>query len=411
MLMGKNSAKGKSYRQGFKYGDLFLQTEKLVYTAGETVTGKVYLNLISAFPSNKLMLRFKAQQGINIVVATDQTKEKEVYVEKNLHSKNHAIIKDIIELHTWEESEIPVGQYIVPFSFLLDSNLASSFCQDGPYFHGHIIYKLEAYLESSVENGGLKLKYKQKLKITEIIKPDGMTNKEVNKQFKKSCFCINSGGSVVLKASLDKTCFHFGEIIKIDVIFDPSRSFVTCHQLSATVIQKTVLKTTDKTREAEVDAVEVKVPRVDVRRQPSKQTIKIKLPDASDIDQEARNPSKKYALLQIKSDKNEISQTTTMNANLTSTFRLEVCACLQNYEKNADRLVKIIFPINIVYAKADIVPQVKEPEKWEPKVLSTANIVFPFNRLNPNELNRFKTIKTPIPRGSKEISLIPLPRF
>jgi len=296
MLMGKNSAKGKSYRQGFKYGDLFLQTEKLVYTAGETVTGKVYLNLVSAFPSNKLMLRFKVQQGINIVVATDQTKEKEAYVEKNLHSKNHAIIKDIIELHTWEGSEVPVGQYIAPFSFLLDSNLASSFCQDGPYFHGHIIYKLEAYLESSLENEALKLKYKQKLKITEIMKHDGATSKEVNKQLKKSCFCINSGGSVILKASLEKATFNFGEIIKIDVTFDPSRSFVSCNQLSATVIQKTVLKTTDKTREAEVDAVEVKAPRVDARRQPTKQVLKLKLPEASDIEQEAKKSKQKIRI-------------------------------------------------------------------------------------------------------------------
>lgn len=411
MLMGSANSKGKSYRQGFKYGDMFLQTDQLVYSAGEIVTGKIYINLLTAFPSNKLMLRFKAQQGINIVVATDQKKEKESYVEKNLFSKNTAFIKDIIELRTWEGSEIPIGQYTIPFSFLLDAKLPGSFYQSGPYFHGHITYKLEAYL-NSLDEERVKLKYKQKLRVIEPVKPSIEMNKEAKRDFKKSCFCFNTYGSMMMKAGINKTTFNPGELIKVKVMLDNSKSNIPCQEITVKLIHKITLKTSDKIKEARIEIEGPKIPRVDARsRFLVNSTSVIELPKCVDINQEATVIPKKYALLQIKGDVAEISQTSTANPNLTSSFSVEVCAYMPNHEIDPDKIVKIEFPIDIVYAKSDTtLGKIGEPEKWEALTLPCANVVVPFNRLKPSDIAKFKTIATPIPASLKE-SILPLPQF
>jgi len=411
MLMGSANSKGKSYRQGFKYGDMFLQTDQLVYTAGEIVTGKIYINLLTAFPSNKLMLRFKAQQGINIVVATDQKKDKESYVEKNLFSKNNAFIKDIIILRTWEGPEIPIGQYTIPFSFLLDAKLPGSFYQSGPYFHGHITYKLEACLNSNDEEG-VKLKYKQKIRIIEPVKSNDEMNKEAKRDFKKSCFCFNTYGSMTMKADINQTTFRPGELIKVKVMLDNSQSNIPCQEITVKLIQKITLKTSEKTKEAKIEIEGPKIPRIDARsRFLANSTSVIEIPKSCDIHQEASVVAKKYALLQIKGDIAEISQTSSMNPNLTSSFSVEVCAYMPNHEIDPDKIVKIEFPIDIVYAKSDTTTgKVGEPERWQPQELPCANVVVPFNRLKPSDIAKFKTIATPIPRPSKD-TIIPLPQF
>ena len=45
-----------------KYGDIFVQTDKPFYLAGDTVSGHVYANIYKSYPSKNIFLKFKGKE-------------------------------------------------------------------------------------------------------------------------------------------------------------------------------------------------------------------------------------------------------------------------------------------------------------------------------------------------------------
>ncbi len=118
--MGSTSSKGKNYQQTSKYGQIFIQTDKQLYHPGDTVTGKIYLNLTETFPGTKLCLKLKGKQQISYLTVVP---DKQGKVSGDLVTEKKNLVAQTTDVH----NEISVGQYIIPFSFLLPIGLPNSF--------------------------------------------------------------------------------------------------------------------------------------------------------------------------------------------------------------------------------------------------------------------------------------------
>lgn len=49
--------------QSFKCGNIYIQTDKPYYQAGDTVTGHVYLNILNMFPGKEIYLKVKGYEA------------------------------------------------------------------------------------------------------------------------------------------------------------------------------------------------------------------------------------------------------------------------------------------------------------------------------------------------------------
>ena len=50
-----------------QYSQIFLKTDKPVYQAGETLSGKISLNLLQTFPGGDVRIKLKGRETVHIV--------------------------------------------------------------------------------------------------------------------------------------------------------------------------------------------------------------------------------------------------------------------------------------------------------------------------------------------------------
>jgi len=104
--MGSLSSKGKNYQETSKYGQVLIQTDKQLYHPGDTVTGKIHLNITEAFPGTKLCLKFKGKQQISYLTVVP---DKQGKVSGDLVTETKNLMTQTADVHTWS-NEVSVGQ-------------------------------------------------------------------------------------------------------------------------------------------------------------------------------------------------------------------------------------------------------------------------------------------------------------
>ena len=123
--MGSSSSKGKNHQDASKYGDLYLQTDKSTYFAGETVTGHIYLNLLQPYPGSQLCLKLKGNEASHIV---KRVKRGDHYYNHKYSEKSETV-RETSPVYTFDA--LMPGQFTIPFSFMIPAKLPPSFFQQG----------------------------------------------------------------------------------------------------------------------------------------------------------------------------------------------------------------------------------------------------------------------------------------
>jgi hypothetical protein len=161
-----------------QYGQFYLQTDAATYHPGETVTGKVYLNLTKTFPGNKIVIRLKGKEHVEFSKRRQCCRSCETLcfcccIANNHHSQscttyhNNKWVIMTYEIPVLDNNgkDLPPGQSVIPFSIQLPENLPSSYFIIKQTVVGAISYHMEAVIH---ENGTTnRLKHRGRIFIRE----------------------------------------------------------------------------------------------------------------------------------------------------------------------------------------------------------------------------------------------------
>jgi len=373
--MGSNSSKGKTYQDTSQYGQIYLQTDKTAYYAGETVTGTIFLNLISNYPGNQLFLKFKGKEVVHMVKLEQRGDHQEniKYFDKN------DIMKQTTLVHSWET--LSPGQFSIPFSFLLPPHLPPSFYQQGHRYFAFLEYKLEAFLQPRQDTDP-KMKYKQLINLRETILPvTGDLPSNVTTTPLKTCCCCKQGSNT-LKVNFEKNFYSPGENARVSMELDNSGTKLKNLKVVFSLKQRLELRAKGKLMTFDLVKVKQELPGIVKGSNHNAGSLNIVLPRVPaeidfnrDIDK--KKPSK-GTLLKFKENKDVITSTT-KSSLITSTFFLEV-SCPMSGCCAPLPLAKCSIGI---FSPDFQLPAVTAPSNWQPVALDNITLAFPSEQNQP----------------------------
>jgi len=144
---------------------VFIRTDKPGYTAGEAVTGTLYINVTEPFKCNGVFLNLKAEERAWMhrriektrTVGEGEDQRIERYYEDCDYSNSGIIFQaNQNVMQVGGDGTLPVGQYEVPFQFNLPETLPGSFYEEkfswgqqprnGDYY-AEIVYSLNCLID------------------------------------------------------------------------------------------------------------------------------------------------------------------------------------------------------------------------------------------------------------------------
>ena len=397
--MGSNSSKGKKHQDTSQYGQIYLQTDKTAYHAGETVTGTIFLNLVSHYPGSQLFLKFKGKEIAHYVGSeSDGDHTRDV-----MYSDKKEVIKQEALVHSWD-TLLP-GQFSIPFSFLLAPNLPPSFYQQGRRYLASLEYQLEAYLKPHLDKDP-KMKYKQPINLRETILPvAGDLPSTVTTPLKTCCCCKQ--GSNVLEANFEKNYYSPGENAQVTMELDNSGTKLQNRQVVFSLKQR--LEIRPKGIRLKFDFVKVKqeLPGIMKGSNTNVGTLNVVLPrfpTENDFNKEidTKNP-KTWELVRLK-ENNDVITSTTQSSLITSSFYLEVSCPMSGC---CATLPVAKLPIGIFSPNFQL-PNVNAPDNWHPVALDNITLAFTPNENQPllqGQMTAGQMIQNPVPHPQPQQQL------
>jgi len=375
--MGNTSLKGKDYQAASKYGQIFLQSDKQLYHPGETVTGKIHLNIVEPFPGTKLCLKFTGKQRVYFVRKILSGNESINYLEDE--AKN--FITQIADVHTWT-NEVTVGQYTIPFSFLLPPSLPTSFNQSGKGFRAHIIYKMEAFLQPTIE-ALPKLKHKQPFIIRDSLpleEPQSILKDEAYPVF-GGCLGCYKKGAISIKVNFDKNIYAPGDILKADSEVDNTLNQLKCDRIVLSLTQKITLNVKGgapwnhwiQIKQQEFLGMQAGAPVEKLSVE-----FAIPLPNQT-LTNVTKTAPLKLDLIFQEDDKKSLGYVCSSD-DISSVYLLEVECFMDSDPLNK---IRAEHPINILYPEPEADPEHEDeeaiaPKDWKPQVMDTCVVSFSY---------------------------------
>lgn len=118
-----------------KYGGIVIQTDQPYCVSGEAISGNIAIQINIPFPARKLNIELKGKEKCKwtetrtrTVGSGEHARTETYYV---YHNNDHEILKFEETLYEFDGNEIPAGQYMFPYSFVLPQN-----CPSSAYFTG-----------------------------------------------------------------------------------------------------------------------------------------------------------------------------------------------------------------------------------------------------------------------------------
>jgi len=236
--MGSRPSTVKKQPDTSHYGKICLQTDKTVYSPGDTVTGTIFLDLISPYPGNQLFLKFKGKEVAHVVQEYQTTIDTEngpiTVSDYRKGSDKHKIINQSQVIHSWEK--LSPSRFSFPFSFLIPQNgIPGSFYQQGPFYLAFIEYQVKVFLKPFC-NRDPKLKYKQPLIIKETFLANPRNTLIRETTVLKTCGCFQRGSNT-LKAIFTKNSYSHEEKVEVLVELDHSKTKLKPDQIKFYLVQ------------------------------------------------------------------------------------------------------------------------------------------------------------------------------
>ena len=196
----------------FEHGNVYLQTDKAFFVAGEQITGNIYLNLSMGFPASSLEIEVKGKEKCKWM--TRESKEvKDGDTTKNefvdvWHKNDRKVITYKVPVYYFPGGMAPAGQYTFPFSFALPSNIPASI-----YYCGFdkacasIKYNIKAVMEPSIGFSVKKMKFKQTLIIRQPANLSALAPKQTDERNVYACCCFGNKGVASITTQFEKDAY------------------------------------------------------------------------------------------------------------------------------------------------------------------------------------------------------------
>lgn len=369
--MGITGSRGKRDEEAAKFGQLYLHTDHPAYKPGDTVTGKIYVNIENPYPGNELFLRLKGKEAVYMAVEHQDAKGRST---EERHTRINKVIDHVIPIH--QLSVLSKYQCILPFSFMIPAKLPCTFRQEGYRYVADIRYEIGVFLKP-LNIKDPKLKYKQELVIWDRpkIQPEE-TIQETNTAL-KSCCCLPQG-TCNLKMILDNPNYRPGEKAKVVVELNNTGSKLNNTQIIATFKQKLTLKYSKNHSRffppecKKLNRVTTQITGVAAGSEADKQqVIEVTLPQIRMIKEKlpSKGPKVPY-LLSLKEDYS-IMNPSTSGSLITSEYVLTVICAMEGTCTNAPT---ISIPVEVNFPDIHNAPLPEAPANWKPKTLDHINI-------------------------------------
>lgn len=215
---------------------VFIRTDKPGYTAGEAVTGRLYINVSEPFKCKGVYLDLKAEERAWLhrritktrEVGEGENKHFETYHEDCDYSNSGVIFQaNQCVMQVGGDGTLPVGQYEIPFEFGLPDTLPGSFYEerfswgnlpsDGDYF-AEIVYSLNCLIDVA----GFMSRDIRSTSYVQIMPtvPDYLEPVYVEKtQTVYSCCCFPQG-DIFMRSYPNEAVYRPGDRIKLSLEID-----------------------------------------------------------------------------------------------------------------------------------------------------------------------------------------------
>jgi hypothetical protein len=374
--MGNDFSKGKGYQQAARYGQLYCQTDKSAYFGGETVTGRIYLNLFLPYPGNQLFLKLKGREAVHFV----QQRAENYHVQENgqrvmktryideLFEEKHDVVKMTVPMYTW--ATLLPGQYTIPFSFMLPGNLPSSFHQEGHRYLANVSYRLEAILEPSFKSEP-RLKSKQPFVVRQPVKNAAQGHAaEITTQLTACCCC--SKGANTLSAQFEKNYYAPGETAQVVMKLDNTKSSSDNTRIAFTLKQKLNLTARGRHENKVLTKVQRDLQGIKAGSASDSNFIAINLPAFQGGDYyKTKTWNMTHHLVNLK-EIPDILNSATRSRLITSEYYLEVSCPMSGC---CVATPAISSPIEIYYPEFQFQP-ISVPQNWHPTEVGCVNVAF-----------------------------------
>jgi len=287
-----------------------------------------------------------------------------------LRSEKNVFFTTSADVYTFPH-EISPGQYAIPFSFRLPSNLPNSFYQEGHNHLGRIHYTLEAYMTSNYQKD-IVMSHKQRLIVRESFSGQPLEFTRKTSKELSSCFC--KYGVATLTAGFGKEAYKPGEFAEAIVGLDLSKSKKDCGPISISLIHYVSLETNRSYRSFPRAIKTVNIEGVRAGSNNGMNKIHIKLPQASQEDN--YHKAKSYGIenyLRNKSDtENNFINVTTKGRFVKSWYELQA-SCVSEGCGSAYMFTSC--PMVIYSPEIKFAP-IAAPDNWNPTQVEQVSFAF-----------------------------------
>ncbi|KRX08116.1 Immunoglobulin E-set [Pseudocohnilembus persalinus] len=333
-----------------KYGGIFVQTDKPYYQPGDTVTGHVYVDMHSTFPTSTIYLKVKGYEKVHF--KEKRTDDKGNVYYDHYKDKNQ-FYSHKFKLHTWG-SNIPAGQFSIPFSFVLQDHLPGTFYEDDQpnNYTTSIRYTIKS--ETDVPKGFDKLKNKQELVVREKVKGASKPAEgEMIKDTKTWC-CISQGESKI-KSYFEYNSYMPGETANIITEIDNSQCKLNIENVVGELIKVVKLQAKSHNFRKELSVSSTKFGKIDAGETKLGEKA-LRTPVTLISSGKPIQPSTNGSLVQC-------------NYYLRVSSDMEGVTCCAE-DPNVRIPIQIVAPPPTNYGK------VEQPANWNPQSLGNVNISF-----------------------------------
>ena len=202
-----------------------LHTDQSCYTAGDLVTGKIYISVTKPQPATVLNIRILGEEHTIIHHTTNETTSNGSGSNSTTTTREHdhyeeansAFFNLDYPIHMFPK-QIEVGQYEFPFTINLPANLPSSIMCRKNQSYAQVHYQITAKLQTTT---GLFQQAPQKTQVLQILAapPSGFADDSAlqlpNERVPVTKCCCRKQGHVALAASFDKTVVRPNETIGV----------------------------------------------------------------------------------------------------------------------------------------------------------------------------------------------------
>jgi len=359
------------------YGGIYVKLDKECVNPGDTITGKMYLDLVNAYPGDMICLSVKGTEFTKWIDKEARQRQKpdgmmETYYVDVPREGNINIIQQELVVYDWAKGAIiPKGQYTFPFQFQLPNGAPGSFFFRGGTTIAEIKYSIEGFLKPEKETVP-RLKHKIVFVVRENPNITAET-KEVSITKSLTTWCCCNQGTVSMRTAFEKNTYVPGEEARIITEIDNSKCSLGIPDVVFSLSQSVSIGDGHHTKGFHFPIKSMNLGRIEAGQScvgQNRKEASIMLPPG----QEGKAKDFKEGIPEYNPPPSSVITPSVHGRLIKSDFSLMVycqtegCLCCDSAPSNG-------MPITVVAQAPPPQPELVPPPNWQPQQMPAANLV------------------------------------